>query len=197
MTLFKNKYRVESIRLQNRDYAANGSYFVTICTNERQWFFGDVINSQMHLSEIGQIAEKFWFEIPTHCQDTYIDTYIIMPNHIHGIVVIERSEHRDVSKTECRDVACNVSTNFNECDISRTASEISPKSGTLSTIVRSYKSAVTKWCKMNGYAAFAWQERFYEHIIRGDGSLEKIREYIVNNPAKWEYDKNKSASLWM
>ncbi|MBW4597342.1 MAG: transposase [Brasilonema angustatum HA4187-MV1] len=189
MTLFKNKYRVESIRLPNRDYAANGYYFVTICTNERQWFFGDVINGQMHLSTIGQIAEKFWVEIPKHCQDTYIDTYVIMPNHMHGIVVIERSE--------CRTFGCNVSTNFNQSDISKAASEISPKAGTLSVILRSYKSAVTKWCRMNGYPEFAWQQRFYEHIIRADGSLDQIREYILYNSVKWEHDKNNPANLWM
>ncbi len=142
----------------------------------------------MHLSAIGQIAEKFWVEIPKHCKDTYIDTYTIMPNHIHGIVVIECSE--------CRDVAYNVSTNLNQSDTSRAASEISPKAGTLSVILRSYKSAVTKWCRMNGYPEFAWQQRFYEHIIRADGSLDRIREYIINNPVKWEHDKNNPVNLW-
>jgi hypothetical protein len=129
MTLFKNKYRVESTRLPNYDYACNGWYFVTICTDERQCFFGDVVNGKMHLSKIGQIAEKFWAEIPQHSKHTYIDAYVIMPNHVHGIVVIDRSDVaetdvgcrdvaetdvgcRDVAETDvgCRDVACNVST---------------------------------------------------------------------------------------
>ncbi len=124
MTLFKNKYRVESTRLPNRDYSQNGWYFVTICTYERQWLFGDVVNSQVHLSEIGEIAAKFWAEIPQHSQNTYIDAYVIMHNHVHGIIVIDNPECRDVvidnpgcrdvviDNPECRDVACNVSTHY-------------------------------------------------------------------------------------
>ncbi|MBU7586616.1 MAG: transposase [Nostoc sp. TH1S01] len=192
MTLFKNKYRVESNRLANRDYSQNGWYFVTICTYERQWLFGDVVNSQVHLSEIGKIAAKFWAEIPQHSQNTYIDAYVIMPNHVHGIIVIDNPE--------CRDVACNVSTlgdDFDDTDVYRNLSKISPKAGSLSVVIRSYKSAVTRWCNMNGYPNFAWQQRFFDHIIRADHSLDKIREYIINNPQKWEYDKNNSAGLWM
>ena len=78
-----------------------------------------------------------------------------------------------------------------------TMSMISPKSGSLSAILRSYKSAVTQWCRKNGYDDFTWQPRFYDRIIRADGSLNKIREYIVNNPTKWEKNKNNSSNLWM
>ena len=77
MTLFKNKYRVESTRLPNRDYSQNGWYFVTICTYERKWLFGDVVNGQVHLSTIGQIAQNFWAEIPQHSKHTYIDAYVL------------------------------------------------------------------------------------------------------------------------
>jgi putative transposase len=177
-------------------------YFVTICTYEREWLFGNVVNSQVHLSEIGKIAAKFWAEIPQHSQHTYIDAYVIMPNHVHGIIVIDNPECRDVviDNPECRDVACNVSTlgdDFDDTDVYRNLSKISPKAGSLSVVIRSYKSAVTRWCNMNGYPNFAWQQRFFDHIIRADGSLDKIREYIINNPRKWEYDKNNSAQLWM
>ncbi|WP_414752685.1 transposase [Anabaena sp. CCY 9910] len=197
MTLFKNKYRVESTRLPNHDYSQNGWYFVTICTYERQWLFGDVVNSQVNLSEIGKIAAKFWDEIPQHSQNTYIDAYVIMPNHVHGIIVIDNPECRDVVR---RDFACNVSTSgddFDDTDVYRNLSKISPKAGSLSAVIRSYKSAVTRWCNMNGYPNFAWQQRFFDHIIRADGSLDKIREYIISNPRKWEYDQNNSAGLWM
>ncbi|MEH1905624.1 hypothetical protein [Nostoc sp.] len=71
------------------------------------------------------------------------------------------------------------------------------KSGSLQAIIHAYKSAVTRWCRRNGFEDFAWQSRFYDRIIRADGSLDRIREYIINNPAKWEYDKNNSANLWM
>lgn len=115
MTLFKNKYRIESTRLSNRDYAANGLYFVTICAGDRACFFGDIVNAQMHLSVIGQIAERFWVEIPQHFKNTYIDAYVIMPNHVHGIIIIDKpydveTTCKNVVETTSRDVACNVST---------------------------------------------------------------------------------------
>ncbi|PSB44305.1 transposase [Cyanosarcina cf. burmensis CCALA 770] len=198
MTLFKNKYCIESTRLSNRDYAANGLYFITICTGDRTCFFGDIVNTQIHLSAIGQIAEKFWVEIPQHFKHTYIDAYVVMPNHVHGIIIIDKPY---VVSTTCRDVACNVSTDISndldDCNFFTTMSMISPKSGSLSAILQSYKSAVTQWCRKNGYDNFTWQPRFYDRIIRADGSLDKIREYIVNNPTKWKEDKNNPSSLWM
>ncbi|NJM95133.1 MAG: transposase, partial [Acaryochloridaceae cyanobacterium CSU_5_19] len=87
---FKGKYRVESIRLPHRDYGANGAYFVTICTQNRRHFFGSVIKGQVKLSAIGQVAQGFWAEIPQHCDPVHVDAYVIMPNHVHGIVVIDR-----------------------------------------------------------------------------------------------------------
>jgi REP element-mobilizing transposase RayT len=86
---FKGKYRVESICLPNRDYAANGLYYITICTQNRAYFFGDVVAGQMQLSAVGKFADQFWAEIPNHFTHTYIDAYVIMPNHVHGIVVID------------------------------------------------------------------------------------------------------------
>jgi putative transposase len=214
MTLFKNKYRIESIRLPDYDYCSNGYYFVTICTYQNEYFFGDIINSQFKLSRIGEIANKFWLEIPQHSKNTYVDTHVIMPNHMHGIIIIDSPTRRDVTDPTRRDVTdptrrdvtCNVSTAdnasnsvqcYNECDISRVMSEISPKAGSLSVILRSYKSAVKRWCQMNGYPGFAWQERFYEHVIRDESSLCNIREYIKNNPVKWEYQKSNPTGLWM
>ena len=190
---FKDKYRVESIRLQNRDYAASGWYFVTICTYEKSCFFGNVIRDQIQLSAIGEIAEKFWLEIPKHSKDTSLDTYVIMPNHVHGIIVIDRSR--------CRDVACNVSTFRTDdsagYDFYGEMSAMLPRAGSLSAILRSYKAAVSRWCRMNGHPAFAWQPRFYDHIIRADGSLDRIREYIADNPVKWEDTRNQPENLWM
>ena len=214
MTLFKNKYRVESTRLPNRDYSQNGWYFVTICTYEREWLFGDVVNGQVHLSTIGQIAQKFWAEIPQHSKNTYIDAYVIMPNHVHGIIVIDNPESKEISPskdvTQCRDVPWNVSTksdaddnstklddDLDDTDVYQNLSKMSPKAGSLSVIIRSYKAAVTRWCNMNGYPNFAWQQRFFDKIIRADGSVDNIREYIINNPLKWDYDKNNSSGLWM
>ena len=115
MTLprFKGKYRVESTRLSNRDYTANGWYFVTICSQNRAYFFGDVIAGQMQLSTVGKIAQQFWAEIPYHFTHTYIDAYVIMPNHIHGIVVIDRPHPINGDRYPSNIVEtlqCNVST---------------------------------------------------------------------------------------
>lgn len=173
---------MKSIRLPNRNYAANGYYFVTICTHQKHCYFGNIVNNKIQLSPIGETANKFWLEIPQHSQYTYLDEYIIMPNHIHGIIVIDNPNNL------CRNVACNVPTI--DDDIAKIMSELSPKSGSLSTIIRSYKAAVTRWCNQNNYNNFKWQPRFYEHIIRNDGSLDIIREYIMNNPLKWSADRN-------
>jgi REP element-mobilizing transposase RayT len=182
MTLYKNKYRVESIRLRDRNYAANGWYFVTICTHNRIWYFGNVENNEMQLSPIGKIAQQFWSEIPQHSKHTKIDAYVIMPNHVHGIVIIDQPN----SEPKNRDRQLNAST-----------SKISPKSNSLSVIIRSYKSSVTRWCWQNGYETFKWQTRFYENIIRQDDSLETIQNYIFNNPKKWHWDQNNLPNLLM
>ncbi|MBE9036745.1 transposase [aff. Roholtiella sp. LEGE 12411] len=190
---FKGKYRVESIRLPNRNYAANGWYFLTICTSDRFHFFGDINGGEMRLSAIGETAQQFWSDIPNHFDYIYIDVYVIMPNHVHGIIVIDRPQNVETSQ-------CNVSTKRDAlCNITQRQFmfNISPKAGSLGAIARSYKSAVTRWCRKNGFEDFGWQDRFYEHIIRADGSLDRIREYIINNPTKWNKDKNNTANLWM
>jgi REP element-mobilizing transposase RayT len=86
---FKNRYRIASARLRNWDYSSNNAYFLTICTANRQHYFGEIINSEMQLSEIGQYANKCWLAIPDHFPHFYLDEFVIMPNHIYGIVVIE------------------------------------------------------------------------------------------------------------
>ncbi|PAX57107.1 transposase [Brunnivagina elsteri] len=197
---FQGKYRIESTRLANHDYTANGWYFVTICIKDCLPYFGQVISGQVKLSEIGEIAQKCWIEIPNHFEHTQIDGYVIMPNHLHGIIIIDKPLSQNVETLQC-----NVSTQFNtiqqdtQCNITQRQfmSQISPKSGSLSAIARSYKSAVTRWCRQNNHDNFAWQSRFYEHIIRADGSLDRIREYIINNPLKWDADQNNLTNLWM
>ena len=181
-------------RLKNYNYAANGYYFVTICTHEKQCFFGDVVNGKMQLSAVGRIAHQYWSEIPQHSKHTYLDRFIIMPNHLHGIIIIDNPNNRDRfipnNNVPSRVVPWNDPTVDDEWDVSQTMSQLSPKSGTLSVIIRSYKSSVTRWCRKNGDDIFHWQSRFYEHIIRDEKSLNNIRRYIVDNPAKWTEDRN-------
>src|SRR5258708_33203920 len=87
---YQNKYRIPSARLQTWDYGSNAAYFTTICTTNREHFFGEIMNGIMQLSEIGKIANQFWIEIPNHFPFVILDEFIVMPNHIHGIIVIDR-----------------------------------------------------------------------------------------------------------
>ena len=177
---FQGKYRIESTRLPDRDYAANGWYFVTICTQDCICHLGNgVVSGQVQLTPIGKIAQKFFAEIPNHSKYTHVDAYVVMPNHVHGIVVIDKPT--DIAISRHKQVQADIESAF--------MSQISPKAGSLSTIIRSYKSAVTRWCRRNQHEYFAWQERFYESIIRADESIDRIRQYIINNPAKWEENK--------
>jgi REP element-mobilizing transposase RayT len=204
MTLFNNKYRIESARLKGYDYSSPGEYFVTICTGgmihpvryiklqnhhrikktiSQGKYFGDVMDGEMKRNDVGVIARQMWMDIPNHHKYVSIDEFVVMPNHVHGIIVLCENDHGK-NVAHGRDVACNVST------------RISPKRESLSTIIRSYKSGVSNWCHANGYEDFSWQSRFYDHIIRDEKGLNAIREYIHNNPAQWEYDRNDPSGLY-
>jgi putative transposase len=183
MTLYHNKYRIESSRLKGYDYNLPGEYFVTIDTKSMVRWFGEVEKGGMIRNEIGEIAHDMWLKIANHHKNVVLDEFIVMPNHIHGILVL--------SADLCKDVACDVSTR----NKNNFMSTISPKSGSLSTIVGSYKSAITKWCHENGYVDFQWHSRFHDHIIRNERELNSIREYIRNNPVNWVREKNSPSEL--
>jgi len=198
--LFKNKYRIESTRLPDYDYSQSGYYFITICTQNRINYFGNVINGKMMLNDTGKIAVDCWMQIPQHFTQVTLDEFVIMPNHVHGVIFLNDFTHG------CRDVACNVSTN-NEYNtitndqnlpISNFMSKISPKTGSISTIIRSFKSAATKQINEKyGNHHFTWQPRFYNHVIRNEISLYNIQQYIINNPIMWHRDRNNEPGLTM
>ncbi|HEX9972985.1 MAG TPA: glucose-6-phosphate dehydrogenase [bacterium] len=104
--LFKNKYRIHSIRLPGWDYRSPGGYFVTICTKDRECWFGEIDNGEMILSDLGKIVDQYWQEIPDHFKNVQPDEFVIMPNHTHGILFLMEFDQTH----NCRDVACNVST---------------------------------------------------------------------------------------
>lgn len=187
MTLFKNRYRVESTRLKGHNYSSPGKYFVTICTSGKKDWFGEIHQQQMIRNKAGEIAHKFWEEIPIHFKGVVLDEFEIMPDHIHGIIVL-----RNYSRG---DVACNVATKQNP----KTMLAISPKRGSLGSIMRSFKSAVSNSCHSNGYPDFCWQSKYHDHIIRSGVELDAIRFYIHNNPAQWDEDRNNGArnENWM
>jgi putative transposase len=199
---FQNKYRIPSTRLQNWDYGKNGAYFITICTGNREHYFGEIVTvdseNEMHLNEIGKLADKFWSEIPKHFPFVELGNYIVMPNHVHGILIIDKTNVIDDIDNAVETLHCNVFIHDEKtlrCNVSTAngikneqMAKISPKRGTISTLLRSYKSVVTKNAHFI-HADFAWQERFHDHIIRNSESFEKIQNYIENNVANWKEDK--------
>jgi len=186
--LYRNRYRTPSIRLQNWDYRNDAVYFVTICTKNHENFFGDIENKEMYLSNMGTIADVLWYEIPFHTNNIQLYEFVVMPNHIHGIIQIKNGFDGELNSLD--DVNHNVEMlhAMSLHDKNESMANISPKSGSLSTIIRSYKSAVTKHIHRLGYN-FIWQTRFHEHIIRDIQAYETIRNYILTNPQKWEDDK--------
>jgi REP element-mobilizing transposase RayT len=181
---FRNKYRSDSARLRGYDYGRPGSYFVTICAKNRFHYFGKIMNGEMFYSKTGIIASKHLLEIPDHIPGTLLDAYTIMPNHIHCVITITDDGSAKPVGT-FHETSLRVQ---NQPSKNKSMADISPKPGSLPTIVRSYKSSVTKWCNEN-QILFAWQTRFHDHIIRNETEYQRIRNYIINNPMRWKYDK--------
>jgi REP element-mobilizing transposase RayT len=191
MTRFKGKYRVESTRLPGWDYAGAGWYFVTICTRNHECLFGDIVDGEMRLSSIGEIVAEEWQKTPDIRPNVVLDEWVIMPNHLHGIIVILESPDRSVVGASRRPVETSrrpVETSRR--DVSTTTSP-PPRlqAGSLGAIVGQIKSVCTKRIRAAGHTEFGWQSRFYDHIIRDEGALQRIREYIANNPATWADDR--------
>ncbi len=199
---YQGKYRSESARLQNWNYGSDGAYFITICTKDRKHYFGTVEKGKMHVSPAGVIAYVLWNEIKNHVQNVDLGEFVVMPNHVHGILILKGkndivNDGMDVGGgidvADGRDVACNVSTDTDtdtgpDIKSNEQMSLISPKPNTVSTIIRSYKSAVTRYCNRLDLP-FSWQTRFHDHIIRNEESFGRISEYIKNNPTNWKDDK--------
>ncbi len=178
--LYKNRYRVESARLKNWDYSANGYYYITICTKDRIHYFGNIINDEMILSKIGNMAYKYWQEIPNHFPFVRLDEFVIMPNHVHGIVIIDNATFEDATIVETQNLA-SLQMPSSPC------AKFGRQSKNIASIIRGFKIGVTKYATNNNIS-FKWQPRFYDHIIRNEKELENMRNYIFYNPQKWAED---------
>ncbi|MBX9850944.1 MAG: hypothetical protein K2X86_04215 [Cytophagaceae bacterium] len=184
---YKDKYLIPSIRIKDFDYA-DGEYFVTICTKDREVLFGEVQGGDIQLSEEGKIAEKFWKEIPLHFPNLILDEFVIMPNHVHGIVIIDN--HCD---SERRDAINRVSTSQGAGGITGVKNPMLNK-GTLPFIIRWFKGrSAFEIRKIN--SSFNWQPRYYEHVIRDQKSFLNIQDYIAENPLKWAKDENNPVNI--
>lgn len=165
-----------SLRLQEYDYSQPGVYFVTICAQHRQCIFGEITDGKMHLNEISKIVVEWWNRIPQHYPSVKIDDFVIMPNHIHGIMAWDI----DVGTGSPRPSSSV-----------RTGSPHPKDAPTLGKIVGYFKYQSTKYINQlnNTTGERIWQIRYHDHIIRNDSDLQRLREYIQNNPKKWELDK--------
>lgn len=180
MTLYQAKYRVESARLRGWDYRSRGWYFVTICTRNRANLFGEVIDQQVQLSRIGHIVASELQTLPKHYDNVTVDESVVMPNHVHTIIVID-GEH-------CFSPTAHMTLPF----AATTSAFASPKAGSLSAIIRSFKSSVTRRCNEFAIRPVIWQARFHDHLLRGDKAIEAVREYSRNNPVNWSVDRENS-----
>lgn len=158
-------------------------------------FFGDVVAGKMRLSEIGKIAEKFWLEIPGHFPFIKLNKFIIMPNHIHGIIEID-NETVGAQNFVRLQTAGTQNLAFLRDERGEYRNKFGPQSKNLSSIIRGFKIGVTKYAKNNNII-FAWQARFHDRIIRNSDELNRIRQYIIDNPEQWELDRNNLENLYM
>jgi len=172
---------VKSTRLPDWDYTAASWYFVTICTRGRLPTLGQVVGDTIRLSPAGQVASQEWLRAPAVRPNVSLDEFVVMPNHLHGIIVIDElpaamrlgAPHRGAS----------------------TRARLYPNS--LGSIIGQFKSNATRRIWVAGFRDFSWQPRFYDHIIRSEASLDAIRKYIRENPVKWAFDKDNLEGLRM
>ncbi len=206
---FNNKYRIESARLQTWDYSWNAAYFITICLKNRKHLFGEIVDNKMHYSHAGIIADVMWHEIKNHFANVVLGAFQVMPNHLHGIIILNNVPVIPVETGHALSPIPNknaLSPNENnqptQLETGHALSLPQPLNNqtpgqkrfqnigknTISSIVGSYKSAVTKHInRLN--INFEWQTLFHDHIIRDEKSFNNITNYIINNPFNWKEDK--------
>lgn len=165
-----------SPRIKGYDYTKSGLYFITICTREMAHYFGEISNGEMHLNDIGKLANALWIDIPNHFPNAILHEYVVMPNHIHGIIQLStrRTRHGVSLSGESQN---------------GTAAFGKSIPGSISTIINQFKSSIKRHCNKNGFDHFHWQPRFYSININNIHAYHQIAQYILNNPAKWETDR--------
>ena len=215
---YKNRYRIASSRAAWWSYGWPGAYFITICTKNRYHFFGKITYGKMNLSPIGELANNFWYQIPDHAHDVELGVFQVMPNHIHGILILngnvsdsnsQTKPENKISKFQNVTVDDPVETRHalslpglkrnpvNSVTVFRKKPQPPSPSclrfrnqgkNTVSSIIGGYKSVVTRNAHLLN-PSFDWQYRFHDHIIRNDQEYQRINDYIENNPQKWYEDQ--------
>ena len=178
-----NKNR-QSIRLRKYDYSQSGVYFVTICTQNKKCFLGNIVNDEMVLNDAGQMVESIWSELPERFPHVKLDEFVIMPNHFHGTVVFRTGE------------SCVRPATGEQSTGEHKVRPYGTLSGTLGRIMQAFKSITThkyiagvKQKQWPPFPGKLWQRNYYEHIVRDENELNDIRKYIMDNPKKWDLDR--------
>lgn len=201
-------YKLEKrYRLKGYDYSANGWYFVTICIAKFKPLLGHIKDEKNYLSKIGKITDRFWIDIPKQFAFIRLNEYVIMPNHLHGIIVINQQPCRNMINhvptnrfhiIRRNDFIPTFENNFDntndnnkKCNSSIQNNPMKTAKVSLSKVIRWYKGKCTYTInKLYPNTNFKWQSRYFDRVIRDEEELERIREYIWNNPSQWEADRN-------
>jgi len=173
--------RRRSLRLNGYDYAQAGAYFITLCTQDRACLFGQVVDGAMRLNDAGEFATRLWHDMPIRFSGLDVDAFVVMPNHIHGILVLS-------------DNAATVGAPLvGALDKNKAATRAAP---TIGDIVGGFKSSFTveyirgvRNDRLPQFDRRVWQRNYYEHIIRDEPELTRARRYIEENPLRWEFDQ--------
>jgi putative transposase len=179
-----------SVRLKDYDYASEGMYWVTLCIQGRRTILGSVDDEAMHLSDLGQIVEAEWKRIPLAFPHAELDEFQVMPNHLHGIIMFDRRPELVGANNPRHDVASEGQTHI----AGYSPSSVQPTgtvSGSLAAVIQNFKKntgrVINRIQRSPGKPV--WQRNYYEHIIRSEEELERLREYIVLNPSRWAFDQ--------
>lgn len=172
MTYKPDKHHRRSIRLKGYDYALAGAYFVTICTQGRACWFGEVVDGQTRLNLAGETINTMWLGLPKRFSGIAMDIHVVMPNHLHGIVSIKPVGAQFIAPQTTNPGAIN-----------------------RVNLVRAFKAVTTRAIRQTVSAEFAWQRNYYERILRSEESLNRVRQYILDNPRRWAYDRENPAAI--
>ncbi len=202
--------RRKSIRLKGYDYTRSGAYFVTICAANRQYLFSKIVNDRVILNQIGRLVNQIWIDLIHKFPNIVLDDYIIMPDHIHGIIFInsiskeeiqnkiipigmnQKIHSKSFDQINCTDLINQIRTiNAIKNDHGKSQWILMKSSGiSLGKIIRYFKAKCTREIRSSGYSQFTWHRLYYDHIIRNESDLSRIRWYIKNNPCKWNLVRN-------
>ncbi len=185
-----DSHRRRSLRLAGFDYGREGAYFVTVCTHNRASLFGEIVNGEMQLNDVGRMVATQWRSLSERFSSVQPDAFVVMPNHMHGIIAL-------IDVGAALVAAQGMAHRINPPR--RATTRVAPTKS-LGTVIGAYKSLTTveyaRGVKMLGWSPFAgklWQRNYYEHIIRNETALSRIRQYIKDNPARWAEDPENPA----